>query len=251
MSLKPHHSSSPQHKNLQDKQKLFPYISENRRLTVLLQECTEMQNLIEKTKNSINHAGSSSVKKLKVLNLREKSKENDLKNKEKDLKFKEDYEKFSKKLKGKQQISDAQKAVDSLIKTISQIKRKGRKDQKVNEIRSAEKNFIGLEVLQTDEARKLLQNNKRPFGDHFAEGLKKHENTSKKNKISTALHCLPKNLKSILSSPQLSLSRGLQSPSSMTVKEQNLFSSVLNSNRKISHMVKVEKLLHEKALRLN
>ena len=243
MSEKPHNNSSSPHSKSQNK--LLPYITENRRLTFLLQECNDIQNYIEKTKTSIKIAGSSSKTSKSCKNISSVQVLSQIpchSNPAPTL-----------KPKGHSKLSEAAKAVNSLISPISPAKHKIKRTKKLNDPQnSSERPQINYEVLHSEQTRKLLQCNKRQFGDHFESTLKQPK---KKPNFQLALESFPKSLKTILSSPRLSKSRVVtQTPTFAKPKrskeEKNLVSSVLNQNRKISHMLKMEKLLHEQAIKL-
>lgn len=242
MSEKPHNNSSSPHSKSHNK--LLPYITENRRLTFLLQECADIQTYIEKTKSSIKIAGNSSKTSKSHKNLPSPELPQPITSLN-------PYP--TSKPKGPSKLSEAAKVVNSLISPISPAKHKIKRAKKLKELKNpSEKPQINYEVLHSEEARKLLQCNKRQFGDHFESTLKQPK---KKPNFQLALESIPKSLKTILSSPRLSKPRLLaQTPtfskSKKSKEDKNLVSSVLNQNRKISHMLKMEKLLHEQAVKL-
>lgn len=232
----PSSSSSPQIKSFKSRKKFLPYVEENKRLSILLSDCQDFQSSLVKTWKNLYSASNLNLKKMSKL-------KKDLEVEGFDQGFKGKYEKMPKNFEGSKKISSVRQAINSIIKT-----------PRVLQDLQEEKKLVNYEILQTTEARELLKCNKRKFGDHFREDLKVPE---KKNKKKVKLREKEGSKEKILNKLNLpSTSRASGTVSQMLFvskyknpvneQEKEMIHSVLKEKKRVSQMIKMERMLHQK-----
>lgn len=231
-----HTSSSPQYRNSSSNKKFVPYEKEIKRLSILLTDCRNFQSSIVKTLKNIDSDSYLNSRKLRKLQKK-------LDTVQDGQGFKGSKMKLPKSLEGPKKESEVKQAINSILKT-PRVLASQRGENK-------ERNQVNYEILQTFEAIELLKCNKREFGNHFRGDLRE---PIKKNKKKSQIFLIKeKNKPYVSSTPGLAVSPkgfSLQHKevyrNSICDKDKGVIGSVLGEKRKVSQMVKMEKLLHEK-----
>jgi hypothetical protein len=159
--MKPKYKSASNSQS--DLKKFYPYIKSNKRLTIVLEDCKDVQNTLKEMRKNMSYKSAKNQNLIKNIQT----------GLDKDFSiqfFKQENEKRKMKLKNDKndKITDIQKKIDSLLKSPKigdkhRLKRLERKD-----IASIpERIIIGPEEIKSEEAKEILLNNKRNFGEHF------------------------------------------------------------------------------------
>lgn len=231
-------SSSPQYKKSNSNQKFVPYAKEIKRLSILLADCNNFHSSIVKTMKNMNSDSYLNNRKLRKLQRILNTEQN-----EKGLKGVN--VKLPKSLEGVKKESSVKQAINSILKTPRVLSKQ--------QLEIKERNQVNYEILQTTEAIELLKCNKRQFGNHFKEDVKEPMKNKKKCKNFVIKDKIkPSNLCAfaLVNSPKtVNLQFKEVYRNSINDKDKEIINSVLNGKRKVSQMIKMEKLLHEKLQR--
>lgn len=188
-----------------------------------------------------------------------KSLDNDIQNEH----FKKEFEKHRKKpIKKQIQISEVQKKIDSILKSprISDKFTLKRSDCR-SLPRDEDRVFVNTDEMKTKEAREMLENNKRKFGEHFPKNIiftedfrdKKHKkslpklsrkNSEDKHKI---LH-ISELRKSSGSVSQMLFPYIFKKP--LVEEEKELLASIITEKKRITQRKSVQKYLIQRPLRV-
>ncbi|OMJ85878.1 hypothetical protein SteCoe_12720 [Stentor coeruleus] len=236
----------------QDLTKLSPRLNCPKKLTILLSDCNKLQNSLVETwakasKNSL--TSKHIVKGLK------QSLDNDPQN---DL-FRKEFENYRKKKPPKKEpkVSEVQKKIDSILRS-PKINEKF--PLKGSEYRNfpleSERLYINTDEIITKEARIILENNKRKFGEHFPKEIMLYENAlMKKHKKFLPVLCKSREkIPDVLSIKPLRNVSGTVSQMALPAvtsrglidEEKDIFSTIFMENKRIIRKIPAYKYVMHK-----
>jgi hypothetical protein len=239
--------------------KFFPYLKQkSKRLTLLLSDCDQFQGSLVDTMKGLYTASVRTKKMIKAINkaaVRERPNEN----------FQKALQKYklSKETEFKSKTTEMRKKIDSIIKSpiLNEkflLKRVECRD--INE--EDEKQFIGIEEINSTEGKDLLKYNKRSFGEHFKKDLvipvNKDKKMVKKEEIKKQkrkeIFMKPKVLKSF---NQERKCNGTVSQlvfkdyhkRSLKEEEKEMLGIIMNERKNATERMTVQKLIKQKSFR--
>lgn len=236
----------------QDLTKISPRLICPKKLSILLSDCNKLQNSLVETWAK---ASKNSLTSRHIVKGLKQSLDNDPQN---DL-FRKEFEKYRKKKPPKKEpkVSEVQKKIDSILRS-PKINEKF--PLKSSEYRNfpleKERLYINTDEIITKEARIILENNKRKFGEHFPKEIMLYENAlMKKHKRSLPIICKSREkVPEVLSIKPLKNVTGTVSQMMLPVmttrgvidEEKDIFASIFMENKRIMRKVPVYKYVMHK-----